>query len=104
MTDTKLPQFLWPIQANTEAGAEFTMLPHRIHIRAVLSDIVACRVCAVHRYKEVKCGDMPACDRVTLVPIDDPELMAEIARMRLRGDRYPSGDMSISLDDRRTQT
>ena len=91
----------WCIDVSTEIGAEFTMLPERIRIRPVSSSLVSCGVCVVHRHRELGCCDLPNCDDVTLLPVDDAELMAEVARMRLTNQRAPSQDMSIPLAERK---
>ena len=95
------PRFKWAIKAGTEIGAEFTMLPQRIRIRPVSSDLLDCGGCAVQRYEELRCTDLPDCFRVTFLPVDDAEFMAIVTGEVLTGNRVVSRDKSIPIAERK---
>ncbi len=80
--------FEWNQDAHVTPGAEYTLLPHRIRIMPVSDEIVGCDVCAARRYHEIDCYAQASCDSVTLVPIEDAEVVAAMVRLRILGLRY----------------
>jgi hypothetical protein len=81
MTEVRAPD--WATEVTTEVDAEFTVYPERIRVRAVSNNVTACNFCAARRYMELNCGDLPKCYGITLVPIEDAEVVSKMTQWRL---------------------
>jgi hypothetical protein len=81
MTEVRAPD--WATEVTTEVDAEFMVYPERVRVRAVSSGVAACTFCAARRYEELGCDSLPSCGGVTLVPIEDAEVVSKMTQWRL---------------------